>query len=67
MKLFNEIIVPIFERMIKVKIIKVSGDVSLKRSVDSGTEEQRVAAKKIIADVRSQGDLAVIAYTEKLG
>lgn len=51
--------------MIKVKIIKVSGDVSLKRSVDSGTEEQRVAAKKIIADVRSQGDLAVIAYTEK--
>lgn len=48
-----------------MKIIKVSGDVSLKRSVDSGTEEQRVAAKKIIADVRSQGDLAVIAYTEK--
>lgn len=51
--------------MIKVKIIKVIGDVSLKRSVDSGTEEQREAAKKIIADVRSQGDLAVIAYTEK--
>ncbi len=51
--------------MIKLRIIKVSGDVSIKRSVDSGTEEQREAAKKIIAEVRSQGDAAVIAYTEK--
>ncbi|MBY0097053.1 histidinol dehydrogenase [Mesobacillus maritimus] len=48
-----------------MKIVKVSGDVSIKRSVDSGTEEQREAVKKIIADVRRSGDAAVIAYTEK--
>lgn len=49
----------------ELKIVKVSGDVSIKRSVDSGTEEQREAAKKIIGDVRRSGDAAVIAYTEK--
>ncbi|MGM0902639.1 MAG: histidinol dehydrogenase [Bacillota bacterium] len=48
-----------------MKIVKVSGDVSIKRSVDSGTEEQREAAKKIIGDVRRSGDAAVIAYTER--
>ena len=48
-----------------VKIVKVSGDVSIKRSVDSGTEEQRAAVQKIIADVRNTGDAAVRAYTEK--
>ena len=48
-----------------MKIVKVSGDVSIKRSVDSGTEEQREAVKKIIADVRRSGDAAVMAYTEK--
>jgi len=48
-----------------LKIVKVSGDVSIKRSVDSGTEEQREAVKKIIADVRRSGDAAVMAYTEK--
>lgn len=51
--------------MMELKIVKVSGDVSIKRSVDSGTEEQREAAKKIIGDVRRSGDAAVIAYTEK--
>jgi len=51
--------------MIELKIVKVSGDVSIKRSVDSGTEEQREAVKKIIADVRRSGDAAVMAYTEK--
>jgi histidinol dehydrogenase len=51
--------------MMELKIVKVSGDVSIKRSVDSGTEEQREAVKKIIADVRRSGDAAVIAYTEK--
>ncbi|MCM3585142.1 histidinol dehydrogenase [Mesobacillus maritimus] len=48
-----------------MKIVKVSGDVSIKRSVDSGTEEQRAAVQKIIADVRTTGDAAVRAYTEK--
>ena len=48
-----------------MKIVKVSGDVSIKRSVDSGTEEQRAAVQKIIADVRTSGDTAVKAYTEK--
>jgi histidinol dehydrogenase len=51
--------------MMELKIVKVSGDVSIKRSVDSGTEEQREAVKKIITDVRRSGDAAVIAYTEK--
>jgi histidinol dehydrogenase len=51
--------------MIELKIVKVSGDVSIKRSVDSGTEEQREVVKKIIADVRHSGDAAIIAYTEK--
>lgn len=51
--------------MMELKIVKVSGDVSIKRSVDSGTEEQREAAKKIIGDVRHSGDAAIIAYTEK--
>ena len=48
-----------------VKIIRVNEDISLKRSVDSGTEEQRVIVKEIIANVKKGGDEALIAYTEK--
>ncbi|MGD6842895.1 histidinol dehydrogenase [Bacillus infantis] len=48
-----------------MKIIKVSEDISIKRSVDSGTEEQRKAVKSIIAEVRKNGDEAVRSFTEK--
>ncbi|MEN8701638.1 histidinol dehydrogenase [Bacillus infantis] len=48
-----------------MKIIKVSEDISIKRSVDSGTEEQRKAVKSIIVEVRKNGDEAVRSFTEK--
>lgn len=48
-----------------MKIIKVSEDISIKRSVDSGTEEQKKAVKSIIAEVRKNGDEAVRSFTEK--
>lgn len=51
--------------MIKVRIQKVSDAISIKRSVDSGTEEQRSAVKAIIEEVRLRGDEAVKDYTEK--
>lgn len=48
-----------------MKIIKVTEDISLKRSVDSGTEEQLAVVKDIIAAVKQQGDQALRDYTEK--
>jgi histidinol dehydrogenase len=48
-----------------VKIIKVNDNISIKRSVDSGTEEQREIVKNIIAVVKTDGDAALKAYTEK--
>jgi histidinol dehydrogenase len=51
--------------MIELKIVKVSEEVSIKRSVDSGTEEQRGIVKGIIEEVRLSGDSALKAYTEK--
>ncbi|TCN26806.1 histidinol dehydrogenase [Mesobacillus foraminis] len=48
-----------------MKIVKVSGDVTIKRTVDGGTEAQRETVKEIIANVRSNGDDALKAYTEK--
>lgn len=48
-----------------MKILQVSDDISIKRSVDSGTEEQRSTVKLIIADVRQNGDQALQTYTEK--
>lgn len=51
--------------MSPVKIIKVNDDISIKRSVDSGTEEQQVIVKDIIEKVREQGDAALKDYTAK--
>ena len=51
--------------MSTVKIIKVNDNISIKRSVDSGTEEQREIVQDIIAVVKNEGDAALIAYTEK--
>ncbi|WP_391559107.1 histidinol dehydrogenase [Robertmurraya sp.] len=48
-----------------MNIQKVSEAVSIKRSVDAGTEEQRQTVKAIIEDVRKNGDTALFAYTEK--
>jgi histidinol dehydrogenase len=48
-----------------VKIERVTSRVSLRRTIESGTEEQRRAVLKIIADVRTRGDEALKAYTEK--
>lgn len=48
-----------------MKIEKRTPNVSLKRSVDSGTAEQRVAVQQIIATVREQGDEALRNYTKQ--
>lgn len=50
-----------------MKIVSVSKDekLSLKRSIDAGTEEQRNIVKEIIANVRENGDKALLEYTER--
>lgn len=48
-----------------MRILKVNADLSIKRSVDNGTEEQRAIVKTIIGSVRKSGDQALTAFTEK--
>ncbi|MBY0159016.1 histidinol dehydrogenase [Cytobacillus sp. FSL W8-0315] len=48
-----------------MKILKVIDQISIKRSVDNGTEEQRAIVKDIIESVRQNGDQALKDYTEK--
>ncbi|MFK2825458.1 histidinol dehydrogenase [Bacillus sp. B190/17] len=48
-----------------MKIQSVAAELSLKRSVDSGTDEQRMAVRNIIQGVRSDGDAALLAYTKQ--
>lgn len=48
-----------------MKITQAKEAASIKRSVDSGTEEQRAAVQAIINAVRSDGDEAVRHYTEQ--
>jgi histidinol dehydrogenase len=48
-----------------VEILQIDGNLSLKRTVDGGTEEQRKAVKAIIEEVRAAGDQALKAFTEK--
>lgn len=48
----------------KITAINKSERFSLKRSIDSGTEEQRKTVRAIIEDVRKNGDKAVLAYTK---
>ncbi|NMH75257.1 histidinol dehydrogenase [Bacillus sp. RO2] len=48
-----------------MKIKKVSESVSLRRSIDQGTEEQRDAVLQILQTVKVQGDKALYSYTEK--
>lgn len=47
-----------------MRIERVQGTVSLRRTIESGTEEQRQAVKRIIEDVRNNGDAALKKYTE---
>lgn len=47
-----------------MKILKINDQVSIKRSVDNGTEEQRAIVKDIIETVRQNGDQALKEYTE---
>lgn len=48
-----------------MEILQIDGSLSLKRTVDGGTEEQRKAVQAIIAEVRTSGDLALKNFTEK--
>lgn len=48
-----------------MEILQIDGSLSLKRSVDGGTEEQRKAVQNIIAEVRASGDHALRTFTEK--
>lgn len=48
-----------------MKIERVTSRVSLRRTIESGTEEQRRAVLEIIANVRARGDEALKNYTEK--
>lgn len=48
-----------------MKIIKVTEAVSLKRDIESGTEEQRKSVLSILNNVKAKGDQALISYTEK--
>ncbi|MBA9026791.1 histidinol dehydrogenase [Peribacillus huizhouensis] len=48
-----------------MKIERFTEGTSLKRSVDSGTADQRKAVQEIIYEVRKSGDEAVARYTEQ--
>ncbi|MDQ0244695.1 histidinol dehydrogenase [Bacillus fengqiuensis] len=47
-----------------MNIQRITKEVSLKRTIDQGTEEQRQAVLSIIDSVRKQGDAALKSYTE---
>ncbi|SDO46427.1 histidinol dehydrogenase [Alkalicoccus daliensis] len=48
-----------------MKIIPLTKDITLKRSIDQGTSAQRASVLSILEDVRENGDTAVQKYTEK--
>lgn len=48
-----------------MRIERVTNSVSLKRTIDSGTEEQRKTVLEILATVQKEGDQALRTYTEK--
>ncbi|NKE06718.1 MULTISPECIES: histidinol dehydrogenase [Mesobacillus] len=48
-----------------MEILQIDGSLSLKRTVDGGTEEQRKAVQSIIAEVRASGDQALRTFTKK--
>ncbi|MEY9869947.1 histidinol dehydrogenase [Peribacillus sp. B2I2] len=48
-----------------MKIERFAEGISLKRSVDAGTADQRKAVQDIIYDVRKSGNAALLSYTER--
>lgn len=48
-----------------MKILRVEKLSSIKRSIETGTEEQLKIVKNIISDIRARGDAALKEYTEK--
>ncbi|RFU63894.1 histidinol dehydrogenase [Peribacillus glennii] len=48
-----------------MQIERYNEGISLKRSVDSGTDEQRKTVQGIISEVRKDGDAALFSYTER--
>lgn len=48
-----------------MKILPLTKDLSLKRQLESGNEQQLKAVRDIIAHVRKDGDAAIKEYTEK--
>lgn len=48
-----------------MKILQLSDNISIKRTVDGGTETQRKAVQQIISGVKDQGDTALYEFTEK--
>ncbi|WP_223701345.1 histidinol dehydrogenase [Sutcliffiella deserti] len=48
-----------------MKIKKLENTVSLRRSLDQGTESQRKAVLEILSAVEAEGDQALFRYTEK--
>jgi histidinol dehydrogenase len=48
-----------------MKILRVDENISIKRSIETGTAEQLAVVQKIIADVRQWGDEALREYTVK--
>ncbi|KGA97550.1 histidinol dehydrogenase [Alkalihalobacillus alcalophilus ATCC 27647 = CGMCC 1.3604] len=48
-----------------MKIVQYDADISIKRDLDSGTEEQGKVVTEIIGKVRQEGDAALTYFTEK--
>lgn len=48
-----------------MKITTLSSDISLKRQLESGNEEQLKTVREVIANVRTNGDAAIKMYSEK--
>jgi histidinol dehydrogenase len=48
-----------------MKILRVDENISIKRSIESGTAEQLGVVQRIIADVRERGDEALLDYTNR--
>ncbi|WP_096190216.1 histidinol dehydrogenase [Evansella halocellulosilytica] len=48
-----------------MKIIQLSERPSLKRSIDHGTDEQKVAVMNILTDMKKNGDQALKTYTKQ--
>ena len=48
-----------------MQIVSLTNDISLKRPLDLGSDEQLRTVRNVLADVRNRGDLAIAEYSEK--